>query len=689
MGGSPRNIWRRRCAALLAAVVSSGAFAVLTASPAQADFIVTPLRTVPSPWISGHAFLYAWGAATKPDGTVLIGDYRNYNVAKFKADGSYLGRTMDNQGFAPYGLGVDPRNGDSYIADMERRQIRKFSNAGKFMLRFGKLGSGVGKFQYPSRVSVGSDGRIYVNDTWENQVVVHTPEGVELFTFGSFGTLPGQWKQPHGMDFDRGNPADATDDRLYVVDSGNFRIQVYDTEGNFLFQFGKKGTGVGEFRGDLRGLAIDQVNDWVYVVDAAGPKIHKFDLNGNPLLMWGAAGSGPGQFIDGGRELTVDNEGKVWVSDMPGYRVQVFNSNGKYVFERPFPALPPPDGGFNGPRGVAVDGNGNVFVTDTYNQRVQKLGPDGSFITKWGERGRGPYAFNYARLLDNDPRNGDIVVVDTDNHVVKKYTNSGTFIWEKGGPGNTGGTVLGKFKNPHAVEVGPDGRIYVADSRNARIQVLSADGNALYAFGSKGTANGQFTFPRGITLDPDGSIWVADAQGRDVVHHFTNAGTYLGKVGEPGLLDHQLKNPFDVLADEDYVYVADTQSSKIKVFEKNGTYVGSFGGPGKLLGNTGDPQGLDWGPDGTMYVTELKNERVQQFAIIGPSSSSTTMPVVGTSDGDPSPPGLDPVPVGTEGESPLGRGVLLVALAVGMSALVLLSRRRTWRIQARAAPSRS
>ena len=300
---------------------------------------------------------------------------------------------------------------------------------------------------------------------------------------------------------------------------------------------------------------------------------------------------------------------------MPNHRVQVFNPNGDYLFERPSPPVPPADGGFNGPRGVAVDKFGNLFVTDTYNQRIQKFSADGTFITKWGERGNGPYSFNYPRMLATDPRDGSVVVADTDNEVIKKYTGDGVLVWARGGPKS--GSTLGMFRNPHGVDVGPDGRVYVADTRNNRVQVLREDGVPLYAFGVKGTGPGQMTFPRGIALDPsDQSIWVADASGRDVVHHFENDGDYLGKLGETGLLDHQLKNPFDVEVDADFVYVADTQSNKIKVFDKTtGASVIAFGGTGTTLGKMVQPQGLDLGPNGTLYVMELGTERIQKWSL--------------------------------------------------------------------------
>ena len=475
---------------------------------------------------------------TAADGSVLIGDYWNYRVGHYAEDGTYLGDFYNNHGFgpnqtqSPYGLATDPNDGSVYIADTDRYQVVKVDASGHAVLSWGQQGSGPNNFLYPSRIAVASDGTVFVADTWDNNIVMDhvddaTKTVTELGQFGSFGTGPGQFKQPHGLAFYYGAPGVA-DDELFVVDTNNKRIEVFDVNGNFLYQFGSAKTVGGKFQGDLRGIAIDQTNGWVYIVDAAGNKIHKYGVAGN-FLLWGSSGSGNGQFTDGGREITVDGDGNVWVGDMPNFRAQKFSPTGQYLLQVPTTPAPPPTGGFNGPRGVALDAAGNIFVTDMYNQRIEKFAPDGSFLLAWGSRGRDDYAFNYPRMLDVDPNDGSVVVCDTDNHAIKKFSNDGVFEWAVGGLGSG----LGQFRNPHGVAIGPDGTIYVADSRNSRIVIMSPAGVATSSFGSNGTGNGQFKFPRGITVAPDGTLWVVDST-RHIVQHFTATGGYLGKFGKFG-----------------------------------------------------------------------------------------------------------------------------------------------------------
>ncbi|KAA3636491.1 MAG: hypothetical protein DWP92_09465, partial [Armatimonadetes bacterium] len=196
----------------------------LSISPAGAvdDFDLVPVRTV---GFSGHAGLYGWGAATMRDGSVLIGDYWNKRVLRYSTAEGSLGDLIgpvpfiQNNVFAdptshqsPYGLAVDPDNGDVYLADTDRRQIDRYSETGTYIGSYGTDGvsnSSPGNFEYPSRVAI-HDHRMYVADSWANSIVVYDVgedpgdpiATVELFRYGTTGSGPGQFRQPRGLAFD-------------------------------------------------------------------------------------------------------------------------------------------------------------------------------------------------------------------------------------------------------------------------------------------------------------------------------------------------------------------------------------------------------------------------------------------------------------------------------------------------------
>lgn len=579
---------------LALSLVLAGAHLAGIEEAAAAGVQITALRQIGG---SGHAGLYGWGAATMPDGSVLLSDYWNYRIVHYAKDGTPLGTIVAPAGTHedPYGVAVDPTNGDIYFGDVDgARTVDKHAADGSFLLQFGAKGTGPNRFLYPSRPAVASDRTVYVADSDDATVSAHTPLGVELFSVRGSPAL----SQPRSL------AVDATD-RLYVADAGLRRIQVFDRNLNLLSSFGG-----GLLLGDLRGIAVDKTRGWVYVVDAAAARVYKFTTAGQLLLSFGSEGTGPGQFSGGGRDITVDGDGNLWVGDMPNFRAQKFSPTGQFLRAVPDPAQPPPPGGFNEPRAVGVDAQNNVFVADTQNWRIQKFDSAGQFALQWGSRGSrgtGTAKFNYPKGLAVDRTTGAVYVCDTDNGQIKKYANDGTFLWQ-----------VNAAKGSLGADVAPDGTLYVVDTLGAKILKLDpATGARRATIGSRGGGNGQFQSPSGVAVDTDGSIWVTDTT-RDIVQHLTATGAYLGKLASPGLGDNRLQIGWDVEVHGDYVFVSDAETDKIKVWTKAGVFVTAFGGTGTELGRFQEPKGMDLTADGRLFVVEEAGERVQELRITLP-----------------------------------------------------------------------
>ncbi len=615
---------RRIAVATLAVALVAASVATAPAARALGEVSSTPVRQIGGP---GHAALYGWGMGTASDGTVYVSDYWNYRIQHYALDGSLIDTIVPpvwegpGRHEPPYGVGVDPRNGDFWFGDVDdNATVDKYDANGNYLLSIGGLDNPdapgevnePGKFLYPSFLDVMSDGRLVVADSRRHNVEVFDDAGAFLFSFGDKGDQVGEFDNPRGIGLD-------ANDNIYVVDNNNARVQVFDSGGAFLHQIGSPSAPEvcpgpnGTFcpgnlgRANLRGLAVDETNGFVYVIDAISGQVNKFALDGTFVTRWGSIGHDDGEFADGGRDVTVAGDGTIWVGDMGNFRVQVFTPDGTFVMAVPNPPQPAPYGGFNQPLGVAVDTQGNFFVADTMNQRVEKFDVHGDFVTAWGERGASEYGFNYPRGIATDPRNDDVVVCDSDNGAVKKYDNDGNFIWER---------ALGlKCKS---IDVGPDGRIYLANFGTFTVSVIDENGDNRREIGAFGPGAGEFWNPRGVALDADESVWVVDDK-KAIVQHFANDGTFLSSFGVRQAAETTTGEGFlqaaDVVVDDTYVYVSDEDDSSVKVFEKDGTFVSELGGPGDAIGQLRNPYGMDLLPGGKLFIADRSADRIQQWQL--------------------------------------------------------------------------
>ncbi len=283
-------------------------------------------------------------AVTAHRGRLFVSDSTEPFIKVFDAPkGKYykIGET-DGAGqlMKPLGLDVDDA-GNLFVADATAKAIVTFDKDGKFLRKIG----GAKLFDRLSSVTVDPAGeRLYVVDiggvsSEQHRVrVFNARNGDHLFDIGKRGSGPGEFNLPRDV-------AIGKNGQLYVVDGGNFRVQVFDRDGKYLQSFGSVGRQMGNFARPKE-IATDRDGN-VYVADAAFGNFQIFSADGDLLMYVGERSEvdGPARYmLPAG--ITVDEDGRIYFVDQWFRKVDVFRPHAMkpeegYFGQKPQPAQKP------------------------------------------------------------------------------------------------------------------------------------------------------------------------------------------------------------------------------------------------------------------------------------------------------------------------------------------------------------
>ncbi len=291
------------------------------------------------------------------------------------------------QGEFEFPIGIAIHEQTIFVTDHYNNRVQTFDFDGKHLASFEVLPN-------PGGITADRDGTLFLahfpasgrsKEKYPDRISVYSPAGKLLREWGQTGTGDGEFDFPGGL-------AIGPDDRVYVADQTNRRVQIFDKEGKFIAKFGEYGTQPGQFGGNINPksrvggpqfLAFDK-SGHLFTTEGSMGRVQKLTREGKPILSWGNLKDEPGGFggkftgfkdkvanLEGPIGITVDPHDHVWVASING-RIQQFDTNGKLLGGLQSSQGSEP-GKFFAPHTLAFNHRGEFFVVDSYNHRIQKF----------------------------------------------------------------------------------------------------------------------------------------------------------------------------------------------------------------------------------------------------------------------------------------------------------------------------
>jgi sugar lactone lactonase YvrE len=331
-------------------------------------------------------------------------------------------------------------------------------------------------------------------------------------------------------------------------------------------------------------------------------------------------------------------DGSVYVGDQLSHVVQVFGPDGGFRREIGTPGTGP--GQLTAVGGVAVAADGTVYVVDG-TDRVLRFAADGTFLSQFGSSGSGTGEFHFGAGGGNDSPagggialgpDGTVYIADTRNDRIQRFAPDGSRPVVIVAPG--------RVKRPQGLAVSKS-RLIVADDNNHRLAIFDTGGRFIRTVGvGEGNQPDELQNPYDVAVDPSGRVYVADNSNHRIVR-YGNAPSYKYRARwssfgpQPG----HVQFPRGIAVDASgKSYVADPGGNRIDMFGIGGDSLGAFGSDGRASGQFIQPLGVGADASGIRAVADSVNGRI---VLLNPDGSVASM------YGAPAPgPTLLPDPVG-------------------------------------------
>jgi len=258
-------------------------------------------------WTLPEGWSFGWIPAVAVDSQdrVYVYSRSEHPMVVFDRDGNFLASWGEDILKDAHGIYIDAED-YIYCVERETHCLRKFTTDGQLLMTVGtpdREGAEGEPFRLPTDVAFDSQGFMYITDGYGNaRVHKYTPDGELIKSWGEPGAGPGQFDLVHCVRIDK-------EDRLWVLDRNNNRIQFFDTEGNF------QGEWTGLHAPDT--IYIDDEDGVVYIAELGG-QVSIWSVDGEMLSEWGrlVESDTPGEFKKCPHGIWLDSQGDLYVSEV-------------------------------------------------------------------------------------------------------------------------------------------------------------------------------------------------------------------------------------------------------------------------------------------------------------------------------------------------------------------------------------
>ena len=249
--------------------------------------------------------------------------------------------------------------------------------------------------------------------------------------------------------------------------------------------------------------------------------------------------------------------------------------------------------GINSPSYIAFSDNSDMFVTS--NDCIHVYDSSGKKKTTIGSNGNGELQFQNPHGI---AISGEVVyIAEQGKNRIHKLTTGGEFLGTFGQKGSD----VGQFNGPYGINISPEGKVYVADTENSRIQVFHSDWTLSRIIDGKVSGDGKFSRPLSVAFDISGDVHVTGIDSNSVTV-FTPSGQFVCKYDQT-----HLKSPIGIAIDSaGYSLVLNWGSHSLSIYDPSGRFIHSIEG-------FSFPYGVSISPDGSVWVADMGNNKLVKY----------------------------------------------------------------------------